>query len=350
MRDCLESVAIRGVVSSVPEKIVKNSENPFFSQDDIEKIIESAGVHERRELVKGCASDLSYHAAATLLSQLGWPADSVDGLLFVSQTPDYRLPSTACVLQHKLGLHSRVLALDINLGCSGYTYGLIVAGGLIASGVCKRVLLLTADAISTLVSEEDRSVALLFGDAGAATALEYDAFATPLYYHYGTDGEGFDRIIVPAGGARHPTQAHDLISQCDAQGNKRAPCHIKMSGADVFGFTLKEVPPTINAVMASAQWLKEEVDYFFLHQANAFMLKHLAKKMQISLKKLPLVLNFFGNTSVASIPLCMTETVNAVRAPLKLILSGFGVGFSWASVAFELSPTVLFSTIVYVES
>ncbi|QDQ39997.1 ketoacyl-ACP synthase III [Legionella geestiana] len=337
----IEHVNIAGIACCVPSEELDNAGNTAFPADDIAQVIENTGIRTRRSAKNICTSDLCYRAAVKLLNELQYTPESIDALIFVSQTPDYVLPATACTLQHRLNLPKRVMAFDINLGCSGYTYGLIVAAQLLGTGNFKRILLLTGDTISKLASEQDKTVALLFGDAGAATLLEYSPNAAPMFFDCGTDGSGADGLMVEAGGFRVRHSAGTSERQRDDAGNCRAKSELYMSGPDVFAFTIREVPKTIRKTLDEAHWSVDDVQAYFFHQANAFMLKHLIKKMGIPPEKAPITMDGFGNTSAASIPLAMCLAAGDVLStlPANLVLSGFGVGFSWATVACQLNNT-----------
>lgn len=346
----IEQVNIVGIASCVPSQELDNYTLQNFSSSDVAKIIDNTGVKKRRITQKICSSDLCYRAAMNLFSSLDCDPDSIDIVIFVSQTPDYVLPATACTLQHRLGLSKNVMAFDINLGCSGYVYGLIVAAQMLSTGAFKRVLLLTGDTISKLASEQDKTVAFLFGDAGAATLLEHDSSAAPMIFDYGTDGADFDKLIVEAGGCRSRSDSSVSQRACDDVGNYRAKSELFMSGTDVFSFTIKEVPKTILKTLSEAKWSDNDVTAYFFHQANAFMLKHLVKKLGLNPEKAPIEVEEFGNTSVASIPLtiCLTaEKILTNSYPAKLILAGFGVGFSWATMACQLTNTKILTLEYY---
>ena len=345
----IEQVNIVGIASCVPSHEVDNHELKNFSSSDVAKIIENTGVKKRRITRSVCSSDLCYRAAMSLLSALDCDPDSIDIVIFVSQTPDYVLPATACTLQHRLGLSEKVMAFDINLGCSGYVYGLIVAAQMLCTGTFKKALLLTGDTISKLASEQDKTVAFLFGDAGAATLLEHDPSAAPMIFDYGTNGGGFDKLIVEAGGFRSRSDNTTLQRVHDDIGNYRAKSELFMSGPDVFSFTIREVPKTILKTLAEAKWSDSDVTAYFFHQANAFMLKHLVKKLGLNPEKAPIEVEEVGNTSVASIPLtiCLTAEKILTNYPAKLILAGFGVGFSWATMACQLTNTKILALEYY---
>lgn len=328
---------IVGVVSCVPERVVDNvsfRERFGDKANDIEKM---TGVLERRWTdTETTTADLCQRAAETLLERLGWERDSVDALFFVTQTPDYRLPATACALQGRLGLARHALAFDVNLGCSGYPYGLWLAMTAIAGGGARRVLLLVGDTITKTVDPEDRSTAMLFGDAGTATALEVDP-AGKAHFILGTDGTGERQLIIPEGAYR----------TAPANGDGARADSLYMDGGAIFNFTLATVPPLVAATVERDGI--EAFDAFLFHQANAFMLRHLAKKSKLPPEKVPVNIDRFGNTSSATIPLLMTTDLSERlrSAPARIGMFGFGVGFSWGSVNIETDCLACAETIDY---
>lgn len=327
-----QNVRIAGLASAVPGKPRDIAEDSPFEAAEIAKTAASTGVL-RRHLASGaqCSSDLCCAAAEQLLTDTGCDRRSIEALIFVTQTPDYVLPATACTLQTRLSLSTSCASFDINLGCSGYVYGLWLASALLNGGV-QRVLLLAGDTISKLVSRQDRSVSLLFGDAGTATLLEYHPGASALHFELGSDGAGASHLMVPAGGFRQRAAESGASEQ-----------NLNMNGGEIFAFTMQRVPEVCKAVLRRAQWDMAAVDHIVMHQANRFMLQHIAKLMRLPAAKVVLGLEDCGNTSCASIPLAITTRL---RAPLresnaKLLLAGFGVGYSWAAAAWESSPLVL---------
>ena len=326
-------VALRGVVCAVPPREVTN-EAFFerFGEDAVREVIKMIGVERRFWVAEGgTSSDLCLAAARRLLDRLGWAPDSVDALIFVSQTPDQRLPATACVLQGRLGLSTRCQAFDVSLGCSGYVYGLWLASALISAG-CGRVLLLAGDVSSRMIDPADRGTALLFGDAGSASALERAPGAPPIHFVLGSDGAGATNLTVQAGGFRAPHP--------DARRPDLSPEHLFMDGGEVFAFTLRAVPGLVADTLADAGVSVGEVDAFLLHQANRFMLRHLGKKIGASPEQVPINIDQYGNTSSASIPLLLTSNLaeRVTAGPSRVLMAGFGVGYSWGSALIDLQP------------
>ncbi len=335
-----------GVVACIPPRVVENSDFVAkFGDTSVNEVTKMIGVHTRRWVEPGVTtSDLCLKAGERLLAGLAWPADTVDGLLFVSQTPDYRLPATACALHGRLGLRVGAVAFDINLGCSGYPYALWLAMTMVQSGLVNRVLIAVGDTISRTVDPEDRSTALLFGDAGTVTAIERSddpAVDTVAHFILGTDGAGADNLIIPRGGFK------DATLQGDERLRNRNPEYLFMDGSEVFNFTLRSVPRLIAACLDGSQHPMEEHDAFLFHQANLFMIKHLIKKAKLPSDRVPINIDRFGNCSSASIPLLMTtELADTLRTgSRRLALFGFGVGYSWASASLCVGPLVCVETV-----
>ncbi len=342
---------IVGIASALPvavEPVAAYEDR--FGAEAVGKISSSTGVRSRHVAGTICTSDLCAAAAEQLLDGCSVQADTIDTIIFVTQTPDYVLPATACILQHRLGVPVSAAAFDVNLGCSGYVYGLWLAASLISGGGARRVLLLVGDTINRVVSSEDRSVALLFGDAGTATLLEADEQAEPLLFVLGTDGSGEKNLIVPHGGFRHRADNASFLKIERESGNKRSESDLYMNGAEIFSFTLARVPAMVSAVMKAAKASMDDVDGFVFHQANRFMMKHLAKRMSIPEEKLVVGLEHYGNTSSASIPLALcTEMAGRLRtSSSRLLLAGFGVGYSWAGCIASLDKLTI-PEITYVQ-
>ncbi|MCG5238497.1 3-oxoacyl-ACP synthase III family protein [Azospirillum doebereinerae] len=329
----LDGVALRGVVGCVPERRETVADLALrFGEDAAARIAKATGI-EARHLVDPdqCTSDLAEAAAHRLLDGLGWEPSSVDLLVLVTQTHDHVLPGSGALLHHRLGLRKGAAVLDLTQGCSGFVYGLWTASALLKSAG-HRALLIVGDTTSRLIDPSDRAVAPLFGDGAAAVALETAADAGPMVFDLGSDGAGAPYLTAAGGAMRHPG----------------TPARLFMDGTQVFAFTLREVPASVRAALDGAGWSMAEVDHLVLHQANAQMIRHLAQKLGATPEQTVLALSGLGNTSSASIPLALTE---ALAAPLmaerrRLLLSGFGVGWSWGSVALSAGPLTLCATVV----
>jgi 3-oxoacyl-[acyl-carrier-protein] synthase-3 len=326
----IRGAAIRGIVSAVPSRRFDNVEDTSgFTAEEVRKVVGMAGVKYRRLAGESvCSSDLCQAAAESLLEKVGWERDSVDALIMVTQSPDYLLPSTACLLQSKLGLPTSCAAFDVGLGCSGYPYGLYLGALMISHGGIRRALVLHGETPARFADESDRSVSLLFGDAGSATALEGDpsGISSPWAFVLHTDGTGFEDLIIPGGGFRERFP------------EDRRRHYVSMNGPNIFSFSIKRVPAVIQDTLDLAGTTKEDVDYYILHQSNQFIMRHLTKKMGIPEDKVPLTLGDFGNTGGPSVPLTMVHggLVRPLDRPLTLMLVGYGVGLSWGSALVQL--------------
>jgi len=327
----LPGVRLAGVVSAVPSrKLVNDDFIERFGADAVRDVTKMVGVETRYWVAPGqTTSDLCHAAAERLLAKLDWSPDTIDALIFVSQTPDQRLPATACVLHARLGLARHCQAFDVGLGCSGYVYGLWLAGALINAG-CSRVLLLAGETSSRLLDPDDRGTALLFGDAGTATAIAADPEAPASTFVLGTDGGGAANLIVPAGGFRTPAPDARRAEGFD-------PEHLFMDGGEVFTFTLRAVPRLVADALAHAGCGVADIDAFVLHQANRFMLNHIVKKIGARPDQAPINIDRFGNTSSATLPLVLSTDLAArlTAGPARLALVGFGVGYSWGAAVIE---------------
>lgn len=338
-------VRLAGIASAVPAEVASHEdEAAIFGLAESQRIAQSTGIHRRRLAARGvCVSDLCMAAVEPLLEMLGWSRDTVEAIILVTQNPDYILPATACSLHGRLGLSENCAAFDVNLGCSGYTYGVWLASHLISSNAAQRILLFAGETATRFVGKGDRSSRLLFGDAATVSAFEAAADAPAIHFRVGTDGTGQNQLIVPAGGFRLPKSPATARTVEGLDGNPRSQEDIYMNGTEVFLFTIDRVPSLIRATLDDAGWSIGDVDSFVFHQANQFILKHLAKHLKLPLDKVPFSLTDFGNTSSASIPLTMSvRLAEEMRSrPMKLLLAGFGVGFSWSSVAIQSDRVVM---------
>ncbi|MDB4973963.1 MAG: 3-oxoacyl-ACP synthase [Myxococcaceae bacterium] len=346
----IRGVAVRGIASAVPDHVkTLDDDAAMFGEADAKRVFKNTGVKQRYTTENGmCASDLCEPAARRLLQELNWEASSVDVLVLVTQSPDYISPATACVLHARLGMGPDCAAFDVNLGCSGWVYGLWLVSALLTSGGGTRALLLVGDVVTRTMSPADRSVAPLFGDAGTATALECAADAPPMDFVIGSDGAGARHLMVPAGGFRLRAQDANAALATGADGNTRSLQHTHMNGAEVFTFTLASVPKLLKDVMARAGWSHEDVDWYVFHQASTFMLKTLCRSCGIPTAKFVIAMENYGNTSSASIPLAICDRLreNLGAGSQRLVLAGFGVGWSWGAVALTLGPLCVLPVLV----
>lgn len=335
-----------GVVSCVPAREIDNDRFiERFGEQSVRDVVKMIGVQRRRWADAGTSTgDLLRAAGERLLAGLDWDPASVDAVLVITQTPDYRLPGTAFVLQSAWGLPTATVALDVNLGCSGYPQALWLGMNLIQASAARRVLVAVGDTISKLVDPNDRATSMLFGDAGTVTALEaapQDAPDAAARFIIGADGRGARNLIVPRGAFK------DYDTATDARMVNRSPDHLFMDGSEIFNFTLNAVPKLVARTLELEGASAGQYDAFLLHQANLFMLKHLAKKAGLNAERVPLNIDAYGNTSCASIPLLMTTTLKDALAarPMRLGMFGFGVGYSWASASLALGPLTVVETI-----
>lgn len=331
----LKDYMIEKICSFLPEKTLDNRQlAELFPMWTSEKIFEKTGIRERRIAdADTCSSDLAFAAARKLLN-----SDEVgmDWLLFCSQTPDYILPTTACVLQHRLKLPTSCAALDFNLGCSGYIYGLSLANSLLESGAASKVLFLTADTYTKLIHPSDKSTRAIFGDAGTATMLNRTSRSKLHSFVLGSDGSGAEQLIVRNRGMRLQ-KLEDRSAILDVSGNVQDPDFLFMNGPEIFNFTLKAVPKLVQSVLSRASLSLDNIDLFVFHQANGFMLEHLRRKIGISPDKFILELENCGNTVSSTIPIALEQLIQTGRLQpgMKVLLAGFGVGYSWGGCILE---------------
>jgi len=330
-----DKVGIKGLAACVPtNRIINRNYTETFSAEDAALICEKTGIEERRFALTGTtAADLCFEAADKLLKELEIDRSEIDALLFVSQTADYRMPASSIILQDRLGLSKDTLAFDINIGCSGYVYGLSVAFLYAQQPHIRKVLLLDGETRSRVYSPKDRKTAFLFGDGGTATLIERQRDLGASSFLLGSDGSRQDLIKMDAGGYRNPSSVDTLQEKVvDEHGNIRSDEQGYMNGADVFSFVLREIPKNFKNLLVKAGYDKEDLDKFFFHQANKYMNDYLGKKLKVAQEKAPQSLQKYGNTSSVSIPLNIVDHYGGQDIVNETwLLSGFGVGMSWAS-------------------
>jgi 3-oxoacyl-[acyl-carrier-protein] synthase-3 len=326
-------VRISGVAGAVPATKVDNlRDHAFVPEDDRRKIVDLTKVGSYRKApAHVCASDLCQAAAGALLAGLGRTPAEIDAIVFATMTPDYRIPSTACLLQDRLGCSSSVVAYDINMGCSGFVVGLYNACSLIRGGNLKRILLLAGDTQTKLCHDEDKNVVFILGDGGTATLVEADPAASDIVIELMTDGSRFKSLWIPAGGFRQPSSPASREVQLRPDGGSRADDHLFMNGMEIFKFSATDVVKTLAAFMESENLPAEAIDRLFLHQANYFMNDKIAKKLKFTPEKVPYTIPFYGNTGSASIPLTIAHHFSTTppAGVTRALMCGFGVGLSW---------------------
>lgn len=337
----IPNVAIKGVSACVPKNVQRNEElTDIVPAVELKKIIDSVGIVERRYVnSETCASDLCYYAADKLLDEMEIDRSSIDVVIFMSQTADYRIPATAPILQHRLGLSKDTACFDVSLACSGYVYALTTAFSYVNLPHVNRVLLLDGETFTKIVNPKDKTNALLYGDAGTATLLEKKVGSNyNVTLH--TDGEGWESVSIPGGGARNPFNEGSLNEKERKDGSLGNDLEIYMNGIDVFNFTLKVVPKSVKEVLEKTNTSINDYGSIIFHQANKFMIEFFAKKLKYDMSKVPISLDKFGNTSSSTIPLTIVSELFGKELENKnVIISGFGAGLSWATATVDLSDT-----------
>lgn len=330
---------IGGVAYYLPSQVLDNfSLNTMFPEWSADRISEKTGIWSRHIAgIDEFSSDLATAAAENLFEKLGFEKNRIDYVILCTQSPDFFLPTTACVVQSNLGLECSVGAVDLNQGCSGYIYGLSFAKALIDSRQAKNILLLTADTYTKFLNESDKSVRTIFGDAGTATLITDEAAKDEIMgLTFGTDGSGAGNLIVPNGGLRRGLRASPL-SDPKLRGLRDSSYDLYMNGPEIFNFTLKRIPSLFEEVLQKANCSPDEIDLFVFHQANQFMLEHIRKRLGIPEAKFPIVLAETGNTVSSSIPLALAQLSDSgkLNPGMKIMSLGFGVGLSWAGAVID---------------
>lgn len=348
----IKNVRISGMCAGVPKNVIKNLELKSVSKDyDAAAFVESTGVKERHYSESFTTGDLCVYAAEKLIADLNWNKKEIDAIILVTQTPDYIIPATACIIQDKLGLSKDCMAEDISLGCSGWVYGLSNIASLLQSGSLKKALLMSGDAKDQVPRINPDP---LFGHAGTVTAIEYREGEAGFAFDLGTDGSGYNAIINLDGGARNPVSLNSFKVE-ELEGRMYNRLETRMKGMDVFSFGISTAPKSVKRLSRfddekdeNEPWLN--YDYYIFHQANMKMNEFITKKLKLSTEKVPCSMPYFGNTSSASIPLTIITQLKGKieHKRTKFMCCGFGVGLSWGSVAFETNDIVL-SDLIEVE-
>jgi len=324
---------IKAISYYVPDSIVTNADIVKDFPDWSEKKISSKiGIKQRYVSNELTAADLAERASVRLFAEHNIDRASIDALILCTQSPDYFLPTTACVLQEKLGLSTQVAAFDFNLGCSGYVYGLGIAKGLIAAGIASNVLFLTAETYNKYIHPRDRGNRTLFSDAATATLISTDGFLKIEDFVLGTDGKGAKNLIVETGAARQKEKSDVTLSS--GEEFQKSPDYLYMNGSEIFNFTLESVPPLVEKVIQKNNLQKGQIDLFVFHQANKHMLNFIRQASDIPEEKFYYCLEDFGNTVSSTIPIALYHALKEERITEEnntVVIAGFGVGYSWGS-------------------
>lgn len=326
-------VFIKAIDYYLPNRIVTNEELVSeFPEWDADKVAQKTGILERHIVDKDeTATDLAYKVALNLFEHYPGTKDSVDFLLLCTQSADYKLPTSACILQDRLGLPTTIGAFDYDLGCSGCVYGLAIAKGLICAGLGKNVLLITAETYSKYFHPKDKGNKSLFGDGAAAMLISTEGFARIGEFALGTDGSGEDNLKVKSGGARYPNPLFEDTT--DANGYILSSDHLYMNGPEIFNFTLDSVPPLMDQCLLRNHLSKEDISLFVPHQANKYMLNTLRKVYGISKDKFYINLENTGNTVSSTVPIAIKDALGngLISIGDKVLIAGFGVGYSYGA-------------------
>ena len=339
----IKNVRIKGAASCVPSTIEENKDYPYFDKNELHRIIPTIGVERRRVLKKGqTGSDCAYFAAEKLIAELGWEKDSIGLLIFGSPSRDYIQPDTSCILQGKLGLSLGTMCFDMTLGCSAWTYGITTAASIMQTGNIKRALVLNGSMGTAENSYTDKTIWPLIGDAGTATALEFEEGAF-IHCEIGSKGEDYHFVIIPDGGRRNPVSEDSFVLREDEPNVKRSNLHLHMNGMEVFSFGLKTAPKSLETLLEYSGKQKDDIDLYFFHQASYYLLKKIVKKEKLDPEKVPFSLINWGNTGACCIPHGMvTGKAEQLRnGKNKVVACAFGVGFSWATLYFETEDMVI---------
>lgn len=328
---------IKALAYYLPETVITNDELVAeFPEWTVEKIAEKVGVNKRHIAGNETISSMAIKAAENMFQEN--PAvkrEDIDFVLVCTQSPDYFLPSTACIIQNALGIPKTCGAFDFNLGCSGYEYGLATAKGYIAARIAKNILLITAEAYNKHIHPRDKGNRTIFGDAATATLISTEGFAEIGDFVLGTDGSGAENLIVKTGGMACPEKNNDLVF--DESGNPRSSDFLYMNGSEIFSFTLRVVPKMVKQTLEKNGLDKDDINLFVFHQANSFMLSHLRKKLKISEDKFFINMAEIGNTVSSTIPIALKDAQDAGLLKGNILIAGFGVGLSWGACTLKIN-------------
>lgn len=346
----INNVEICGIAACVPSKVEDNINLPIFKEGEAERVIAQTSIVRKRVVETGTtAADLCCKAFEELVSKLGWEKDSIDALVYVTSASDFNVPPTVCIMQDRLGLPEDTFCVELRHGCPGWVIGLATAASYIQTGSLKRAVLLCGDTPTLLNSPRDKETRPLFGDAGSATAIEYNPNSTSIEFHHGTRGKDYKAIFAKNSGYRYPVNEESLKYIEYGFHQERRGVDIEMDGMNVFSFGLSTAPMSITKLSESCGISLDDVDFFIFHQANHYMNEKIRKKLKIQPEKVPFSMQEFGNTSCASIPLTIVTQCREryINGKINTVACAFGVGLAWGSVYFETNSIVCPELIEY---
>ncbi len=341
-----DGVEILAISACVPKKTVDNSYfGDLLTEKEMRVFEKMVGIHERRWAESDVtASDLGYEAALNLIHNFDLNINEIDCLIFLSQTPDYKIPFTSNILQSRLGLKQQMLCLDINAGCAGFLQGLSTCFAIAKSMKKRKILFIVGETLSKILSFKDRSTTMLFGDGASAILIEYTGKKSiESYFNFNSDGFNSDAISIPEGGYRNVFTANSLSETTDEKFNVKNRLNLTMDGPRVFDFTLREIAPSIEAILSEYNINKEKISAFLLHQSNQFIIKQIGAKLGVAAEKLFININKYGNTSGVSIPLLICSNKIKFADDNFVCLSGYGSGLNWGNCILKLNNTKIFT-------
>lgn len=340
-----QGVEIKAITACVPKrKVLNDSFGELLSPKELKFFEKTVGILERRWADDNVtASDLGYAAATDLLDKYNVDKNDISCLIFVSQTSDYKIPFTSNILQSRLGLKKEILCLDINAGCTGFIQGLSTAFAFAKTQKNGKVLFIVAETLSKILSDNDRSTSMLFGDGASAVLIENtNNENVKSVFNFFSDGLNADAIQIPDGGYRNGITKESFDVMTDEKGNQKTKLNLSMDGPKVFDFTLREISSSIEELLKKSDTQKKSIDYFLLHQSNQFIIKQIASQLQIESKKILINIQSFGNTSGVSIPLLICSNQEELQKSNKVVLSGYGSGLNWGNSIIDLSKATIF--------
>lgn len=334
-----KNIGLRAIAATVPHRVVKTASlTEYYSEEEIAKFIAATGVEERRFADSDvCASDLCYKAACQVFDETDIKREDIDALFFISQTPDYKIPGTSGILQARLGLGQDTIVYDVNMSCSGFVHGLLMAYSFLQQPQINNVMIMVGETLSKLISMRDKGTGKLLGDAGTVAVLTKGEQYGDSFFSMNTEGAHLQSVILPAGGARIPSSAETMKPVEQEDGSMRSQEQINMVGDDVFSFAISRLPRDIKKLLEFAGKDIDEIDVYAFHQANNFMSNYIAKKVKANPDKILHSIQKYGNTAGTSIPLCMVENRDRIQPNNTVLMNAIGAGFAYGTVLLNIA-------------